>query len=125
MARLYAYADSNDKSGYVLRDGSDEGNVPFHVAPPAERLFDKLGFEPGAVDQQRDPRLPNQSQWALYEVGRIYTGGSDPPRRRTSRLRTVQGPVPHLRRHVAGAAGPHDPLQSTDDDPTTLGPRSR
>jgi len=79
MARLYEYADSNDKSGYFLWDGSDEGNVTFQVTPLAERLLDRLGFEPGTVNQQRGPRLPNQLQWALYETGLIYTGGSEPP----------------------------------------------
>jgi hypothetical protein len=79
MARLYEYADSNDKSGSFLWDGLDEGNVTFQVTPLAEQLLNRLGFESGTVNQQRGPRLPNQLQWALYETGLIYAGGSESP----------------------------------------------
>lgn len=78
MARLYEYADSNDKSGYFLRGASEDSNYTMRATDLGKRLFDRLDYDPGIVNRERGPRIPAQLQWAMYEVGLLKTGDSDP-----------------------------------------------
>lgn len=78
MARLYEYADTSDKSGYFLRGGSSDGNYTMRATELGRRLFDRLDYEPGIVNEERGPRIPTQLQWAMYDVGLLKTGNSNP-----------------------------------------------
>lgn len=78
MARLYEYADSNEKSGYFLRGGSSDSNYTMRATPLGRQLFDRLDYNPGVVNKERGPRVPSQLQWAMYEAGLLKTGGSEP-----------------------------------------------
>lgn len=78
MARLYEYADSNDRSGYFLRGGSSDGNYTMRATELGRRLLDRLGYKPGTVNAERGPRIPPQLQWAMYDVGLLMTGGDEP-----------------------------------------------
>ena len=78
MAKLYQYADSNDKSGYFLRGGSSDDNYTMRATDLGKRLFDRLDYDPGIVNKQRGPRIPSQLQWAMYDVGLLKTGDSEP-----------------------------------------------
>jgi hypothetical protein len=78
MARLYKYADSSDESGYFLRGGSADGNYTMGATDLGKQLLDRLGFEPGIVNRKRGPRVGSDLQWAMYEVGLLETGDSDP-----------------------------------------------
>lgn len=78
MARLYEYADSSDKSGYFLRGGSSDGNYTMRATDLGRLLFDWLDYDPGVVNKERGPRIPSQLQWAMYDVGLLKTGDSEP-----------------------------------------------
>ncbi|WP_224268509.1 hypothetical protein [Haloprofundus salinisoli] len=78
MARLYEYAASNTKSGYFLRGGSSDGNYTMRATDLGRRLFDSLDYDPGIVNRERGPRIPSQLQWAMYDVGLLKTGDSEP-----------------------------------------------
>lgn len=78
MARLYEYADSNQKTGYFLRGGTNGGNYTMSVTKLGEQLFDQLDYNPGTVNVERGPRIPSQLQWAMYNVGLLETGENDP-----------------------------------------------
>lgn len=78
MARLYEYAASNTKSGYFLYGGSSEGNYTMRATDLGRRLFDRLDYDPGIINVERGPRIPSQLQWAMYDVGLLKTGDSEP-----------------------------------------------
>lgn len=78
MARLYEYADSNDKSGYFLRGGTSDSNYTMRATDLGRRLFDRLDYDPGVVNKERGPRVPPQLQWAMYDAGLLETSGSEP-----------------------------------------------
>ncbi|MFC7230539.1 hypothetical protein ACFQMM_02565 [Saliphagus sp. GCM10025308] len=78
MARLYQYAASNTKSGYFLYGGSSEGNYTMRATDMGKRLFDRLAYDPGIINVERGPRIPSQLQWAMYDVGLLKTGDSEP-----------------------------------------------
>lgn len=78
MARLYEYADSNEKSGYFLRGGSSDSNYTMRATELGQQLFDRLDYDPGVVNKERGPRIPPRLQWAMYDVGLLETGGSEP-----------------------------------------------
>lgn len=78
MARLYEYADSNEKMGYFLRGGTSGSNYTMSATKLGEQLFDHLDYNPGTVNIERGPRIPSQLQWAMYNVGLLETGENDP-----------------------------------------------
>jgi hypothetical protein len=78
MARLYEYADSNEKSGYFLRGATSNSNYTMRVTDLGQRLFDQLDYHPGIVNRERGPRIPSQLQWVMYDVGLLKTSGSEP-----------------------------------------------
>lgn len=78
MARLYEYADSNEKTGYFLRGGTSGSNYTMRATDLGKRLFDRLDYEPGIVNRERGPRIPSQLQWAMYDVGLLKTGENEP-----------------------------------------------
>lgn len=78
MARLYEYADSNNKSGYFLRGATSDSNYTMRATDLGRRLFDRLDYDPGVVNRERGPRIPSQLQWAMYDVGLLTTSGSEP-----------------------------------------------
>lgn len=78
MARLYEYADSNDKSGYFLRGGSSDRNYTMRATELGRRLLDRLDYNPGIINKERGPRIPPQLQWAMYDVGLLTTGENQP-----------------------------------------------
>lgn len=78
MARLYEYADSSDKTGYFLRGGTGDSNYTMWATDLGKRLFDRLDYEPGIVNEERGPRIPSQLQWAMYDVGLLKTGDTEP-----------------------------------------------
>lgn len=77
MARLYRYTDSNQKTGYFLRGGTNGGNYTMSVTKLGEQLFDRLDYNPGIVNVERGPQIPSQLQWAMYNVGLLETGEND------------------------------------------------
>lgn len=78
MARLYKYADSNEKTGYFLRGGTSGSNYTMGATDLGKQLFDRLNYEPGIVNKERGPRIPSQLQWAMYDVGLLETGENEP-----------------------------------------------
>jgi len=78
MARLYEYADSNEKTGYFLRGGTSGSNYTMRVNDLGKQLFDRLDYEPGIVNKERGPQIPSQLQWAMYDVGLLKTGENEP-----------------------------------------------
>lgn len=78
MARLYQYADSNQKTGYFLRGGTSSSNYTMSATKLGERLFNRLDYNPGTVNVERGPRIPSQLQWAMYNAGLLETGENEP-----------------------------------------------
>lgn len=78
MARLYQYADSNQKTGYFLRGGTNGSNYTMSATKLGKQLFDQLDYNPGTVNVERGPRIPSQLQWAMYNVGLLETGENEP-----------------------------------------------
>lgn len=77
MARLYRYAESNEKSGYFLRGISESGNTTFQVTHLGEQLFDYLEFQPGVVNTTTGPQIPPDLMWIMYDAGLIFTENDD------------------------------------------------
>lgn len=75
MARLYRYADSNDKSGYFII--GDNGNATFQVKPIAKRLLDRLEYHPPTKTERQGPQIPSKLHWLLFDTGWVFTGDSE------------------------------------------------
>lgn len=75
MARLYRYADSNDKSGYFII--GDNGNATFQVKPIAKRLLDRLEYHPPIKTERQGPQIPSKLHWLLFDTGWVFTGDSE------------------------------------------------
>lgn len=76
MARLYQYANSNEKSGYFLI--GDNGNATFQVTTKAQSLLKKLDYSsPPVKTEQQGPQVPSKLHWLLFDIGWVHTGEED------------------------------------------------